>query len=269
MEKMRTTMWQYAPNNSPLPLPQQPFICTDSNLYPLKFNYDTTKQITHDVLKQSLASAEADGVSLAEFLQSKSAPSMSERIPILLLGELANPFQLSRLKLGIIPIINVRLQGLCRTYADGLDSRMISPGIHHITVARTAGWWEKTHLAFATLQQIKKMIQWLNNGRHGEWRPVKPNEGEIRVENEPVLAPPAVDSLSWDGKTETCIGEEPEANGPAFDITQVMVPIYTKLGCYDSRGKIVRCAHVGQREFHSDYFRRGSSKRWQDILHIV
>ena len=269
MEKMKTSMWQYAPNNSPLPLPKTPFVCNDTDLFPLDFSLEGSDEISFDSLKQSLALSEVDNTTLEQFLIANSAPLLSERMPILLLGELANPFQLARLRLGSVPVINVRLQNLCRTYSDGLDSRMIRPGIHHVTLARTKGWWETTHLAFVTLPQAKQMIEWLNNRRHGNWRPVKPNEGNLRVENNSTLSPPPFESLEWDGKTEICIADEPAPNGPAIDITQVMVPIYTKNGCYDSRGKLIRCVHVGQIEFHANFFRRVSSKRCQDILEIV
>ena len=269
MDKMKPSMWQYTPNNSPLPLPNEPFICGDSELYPLEFSTDSAADITFKELDKLLARAEVDGKMLEEFLISRAAPSLADRLPILLLGELANPFQLSRLKLGYVPVINVRLQNLCRTYADSLDSRMIRPGIHHVTLARSEGWWELTHLAFATLPQVKKMIEWLNNRQHGDWRPVKPNEGMLVIENNRVLSPPPFESLNWDGNLETCIADEPPINGPRLDITQVMVPIHTKHGCYDNRGRLIRCVHVGQREFHANYFRRGSSKRWQDILRIT
>ena len=135
MDKMNTSMWQYAPNNSPLPLPKVPFVCSNFDLQPLQFSLDMTEEITLKQLQDSVDSAMLDKTTLGEFLQSNFAPSMNERMPILLLGELANPFQLSRLKLGIIPVVNVRLQGLCRTYADGLDARMIRPGVHHITLS--------------------------------------------------------------------------------------------------------------------------------------
>ena len=269
MEKMNATFWQYTPQNSPHPLPNSPFVCTNSEILPLEFNLDSTNEIQIDELKNSVSKAKLEETNLEQFLAANSAPSMNDRMPILLLGELANPFQLSRLKLGVIPVIKVRINGLCRTYADGLDSRMIRPGIHHITLARTAGWWEATHLAFATLPQMKQMVDWLNNGRRGEWRPVKPKEGSIRVENDLQLRHPTIESISWDGNIETCIEEEPDANGPSFDITQVMVPVHTKYGCYDSRGKMIRCIHVGQRDFHANLFRRGSSMRWQDILDVV
>ncbi len=269
MEEMKSSHWQYTPNNSPQPLPKSPFVCTNTDLLPFEFKLTDGEEIQIDQLKQEVSQAKLNGTVLDEFLAANSAPSLGDRMPILLLGELANPFQLSRLKLGIIPVICVRINGLCRTYADSLDSRMVRPGVHHVTLARTPGWWELTHLAFATLPQMKAMVTWLNNGKRGDWRGVKAKEGSIRVENQPQLRHPSVESITWDGKAETCTDEEPEANGPSFDISKVMIPIHTNYGCYDSRGKIIRCIHVGQREFHANYFRRGSSKRWQDILDIV
>ena len=269
MEKMKLSHWQYTPNNSPQPLPKSPFLCTKTDLQPLDFELTTGEETPIAALKQAVSQALVEDSTLEQFLRSNSAPSLEDRTPILLLGELANPFQLSRLKLGIIPVICVRINGLCRTYADGLDSRMVNPGVHHVTLARTTGWWEVTHLAFATLSQMKTMVTWLNNGKRGDWRGVKPNEGSIRVENNQQLRHPSPQSMMWDGKTETCNDEEPEITGPSFDISQVMIPIHTNYGCYDNRGKIIRCVHVGQREFHTNYFRRGSSKRWQDILDII
>ena len=74
--------------------------------------------------------------------------------------------------------------------------------------------------------------------------------------------------LNWDGVKETISVGSPAPTGPSLDLSNVMVPIHTKWGCYDSRGKIIRCSHVNQRDFHTNYFRRGSSKKWQDILKI-
>lgn len=268
MDKMHPGLWQYTANNSPNPLPRTPFVCTDKELFPLEFELMATEPVTLEVLLQKLSQATVDESTLEEFFTARSAPSMAERKPMLLLGELANPFQLSRLRLGIVPVINVRLGNLCRTYADSLDSRMINPGVHHVTLARTAGWWESTHMAFVTTGQMKSMVEWLNGGKRGHWRPVRPREGIVKVENSTVLCPPP-EAVTWDGVTETCIAAEPDCSGPQFDISDVTVPIHVRHGCYDNRGKIVRCAHVGQREFHANYFRRGSSKQWQDILDIV
>ena len=66
---------------------------------------------------------------------------MAERKPILLLnGELANPYQLGRLKLGAIPVFNVRISDICRTYADSLDNRMINPEYIILPSLETQGW---------------------------------------------------------------------------------------------------------------------------------
>ena len=45
---------------------------------------------------------------------------------------------------------------------------------------------------------MEQMVDWLNNGRRGEWRPVKPKEGSIRVENDLQLRQPTIESISWD-----------------------------------------------------------------------
>ena len=66
---------------------------------------------------------------------------------------------------------------------------------------------------------MKAMVTWLNNGKRVIGG-VKANEGSIRVENQPQLRHPSVESITWDGKAETCTDEEPEANGPSFDISK-------------------------------------------------
>ena len=96
-----------------------------------------------------------------ELLAAHEAPPMSERRPFLLLGELANPYRLQDIGIGPLPIYTIRLSGLCRTYADAFDNREVKPGVLHITLARTAGWWEQSHLALATIDQMKQMVTWL------------------------------------------------------------------------------------------------------------
>ena len=264
-------LWPYSPANSPLPLPESPILVTNSKIYYLKNDQSASDneaildltQIQHYCGKYS-----SEGVNVEQLLEQNSAPLMSDRKPFLLLGELANPFQLNRLNIGAMPVFLVRLEGLCRTYADALDSRMIQPGVHQITIARSPGWWEKSHIAMATIDQMKAMVNWLSNGQKGAWRPVKPAEGKVRFESNPTLIPPELESMDWDGISEIVTQDMPEANGPSIDLKEIMIPIHTKWGCYDSRERIIRCVHVGQREFHTDYFRRGSSKKWQDVLEI-
>jgi hypothetical protein len=48
-----------------------------------------------------------------------------------------------------------------------------------------------------------------------------------------------------------------------------MVPIHTRHGCYDNRGRLARATHLPQRQFHEGMFRRGSSMKWNDVLEIV
>ena len=71
------------------------------------------------------------------------------------------------------------------------------------------------------------------------------------------------------GKKDMVYNEAmPKIKGPELELADIFVPIHTNYGCYDSRGKIIRCAHVGQRKFHEDFFRKGSSKKWDNILKI-
>jgi len=272
MQAKTPNLWQYTPANSPLPLPDGPIIVTKNTIHYLSRKGD--EEVSKDPLnlqemQQYCSDFTCEGETIDSILSQENAELLQDRKPFLLLGELANPFQLNRLNIGPMPIFIIRLENLCRTYADALDNRMINPGIHHVTLARSEGWWEKAHVAMATIGQMKSMITWLNNGRKaGDWKPVKPAEGVIRFENDPQIKSPSMDMLHWDGTSENVKQKPPEPTGPAIELTQIMTPIHTKWGCYDSRGKLIRCSLVGQRDFHTNYFRRGSSKKWQDILKI-
>ncbi|MBT3420331.1 MAG: hypothetical protein HN433_04025, partial [Euryarchaeota archaeon] len=272
MQAENPNLWQYAPANSPLPLPEGPVIVTKTAIHYLTKSDE--EEVSGELLnlqdiQQYCSNYTSEGKTIDSILSLEKAELLQDRKPFLLLGELANPFQLNRLNIGPMPIFTIRLENLCRTYADALDSRMINPGIHHVTLARSEGWWEKTHMAMATIGQMKSMITWLNNGRRaGDWKPVKPAEGIIRFENDFHLQSPSMDMLHWDGSTESVKQETPQPTGPSIELKQIMAPIHTKWGCYDSRGKLIRCSLVGQRDFHTNYFRRGSSKKWQDILKI-
>ena len=268
MQKMKPTMWQYSPSNSPQPLPKSSFLINKTELIPIDLASSKDNQVTIEQLKQICATSKINDKQLSQYLNQISSPDLLHRKPILLLGELANPFQLSRINIGAMPVFTVRISGVCRTYADSLDARMIQPGIHHVTLARCKGWWELTHMALATSEQMKKMVEWLNNNQRATWRLVKPNEGEIMLEHDSTIPSPPASSIHWDGKEETCLDNPPLPSGPKFPISEVIVPVHTKFGCYDNRGKIIRCNHVSQRDFHTNYFRRGSSKKWHEILQI-
>ena len=272
MQPETPNLWQYAPANSPLPLPEGPLMVTSKSIHYLSFEgaeEESKEPLNLQEIQKYCSRFNCEGQSIDALLSRENVSLLQDRKPFLLLGELANPFQLNRLNIGPMPIFMIRLENLCRTYADALDNRMINPGIHHITLARSDGWWEKAHIAMATIEQMKSMIAWLNNGRrNGDWKPVKPAEGRIRFENDPQLQCPTMDMLHWDGNTETVKQETPQPTGPSIELKQIMVPIHTKWGCYDSRGKLIRSSLVSQRDFHTNYFRRGSSKKWQDILKI-
>ena len=268
METRSPRLWPYTPSNSPVALPEECVFFCSSEVIPLRFITPESENIlAGPALQNYCASFESEGGTVESLLAEHDAPPMSMRRPFLLLGELANPYRLQDIGVGPLPIYTVRLSGLCRTYADGLDNREVTPGVIHITLARTAGWWEKTHLAMATVEQMKKMVVWLDQGRKGTWKPVKPAEGMLHFESEN-LAPPVSDDIVWDGHVELVEREEPPVNGSQIDLKQVMVPVHANYGCYDNRGRLARCAHIAQRDFHENMFRRGSSKKWADILDI-
>ena len=111
-----------------------------------------------------------------------------------------------------MPVINVRIDDVCRTWTDTLDSRMMIPGVHHVTVARTHGWWEATHLGFATLPQIRQLVEHLDDRSRGKWKPGKLAEGQVHVLHDASLMAPSVDDLVWDGESERV-----EIDRPPFD----------------------------------------------------
>ena len=268
MESRTPRLWPYTPSNSPVALPKESVFFCSSEVIPLQFPSPYIEEMLEG---QSLQAYCADFTSgsgtVDELLATHGAPPMSDRKPFLLLGELANPYRLQDIGIGPLPIYTIRLSGLCRTYADAFDSREVKPGVHHITLARTAGWWETSHLALATIDQMKQMVTWLDQGRRGTWKPVKPAEGMLHFETQQIL-PPTPEDISWNGHVESVEIQAPEFNGPQIELNQVMVPIHANYGCYDNRGRLSRCAHIGQRDFHENVFRRGSSKKWADILDI-
>ena len=269
MENSSPRLWTYTPSNSPVALPKQPLLYHPNELVPLEFPRNTAEQtLSGKLLQDYCGSFTSNSHTVHDLLQAFDEAPMSERRPFILLGELANPYRLQDIGLGSMPIFTTRISGLCRTYADALDNREVKPGVHHITLARTEGWWESAHLGMATVEQMKRMIAWLDQGRKGTWRPVKPAEGSLHFENG-LLPSPLLDNVSWDGAKEVVESPAPAFTGCEVDLSTVMVAVHTQHGCYDNRGRLARCVHIGQREFHEKMFRRGSSKKWNDILDIV
>ena len=268
MDTRSPRLWPYTPTNSPVALPNECVFFCSSSVIPLQFPLEEGSGVLEGSNLQNYCSQFfSNAGSVDQLLAEYNAPSMDERRPFLLLGELANPYRLQDIGIGPLPIYTVRLSSLCRTYADGLDNREVTPGVHHITLARTEGWWEKSHMAMATISQMKDMVIWLDQGRKGTWRPAKPAEGKLHFEKEELM-PPAVEHISWDGHVEVVNQPAPALSGLEVDLKQVMVPLHTQHGCYDNRGRLARCAHIPQRDFHENMFRRGSSKKWADILDI-
>lgn len=268
MDARSPRLWPYTPANSPVALPKESVFFCSTSVVPLRFPKAQSNEVLDtSSLQVYCAQFMSDGGTVEQLLSEHNAPAMKERRPFLLLGELANPYRLQDIGIGPLPIYTVRLSGLCRTYADALDGREVKPGVHHITLARTAGWWEKSHLAMATIEQMKEMVIWLEQGRKRTWKPVKPAEGMLHFESEE-LVPPSTEQISWDGSVEVIQEKAPPFSGTEIDLKHVMVPIHVQHGCYDNRGRLARCAHIAQRDFHENMFRRGSFKKWADILDI-
>ena len=197
------------------------------------------------------------------------AIDLEKRRPLLIAGELANPYRLCDIMAPDMPIIPVRLEGLCRTWADNLDARDIQPGIHHVTLARSPGWWERSFLTLLELPDMKKLVAWLDGANANTWLPKRLAEGVIRLESDMELMTPNLDDISWDGIDEKVTVEIPAPNGPELDLSTIIVPINTRTGCYNSRGRVIRCVHYPQTEFHEKLFRRGSSFKWDQILDFL
>lgn len=269
MRSASPRLWPYAPANSPVALPDTNLFFASSGLVELSpptSSHDGP--LTGAPLQSYCSSFSSSEGTVDDLLVAKNSAPMNQRRPFLLLGELANPYRLQDIQIGPLPIFTVRLTGLCRTYADGLDPRDTYPGVHHITLARTPGWWELTHMAMATVEQMKAMIAWLDNGKSGMWKPVKPAEGALHFEFERLEAP-AHEDIVWDGESELVEREAPPFTAPEIDRSSVMVPVHTRYGCYDNRGRLARATHLPQRQFHEGMFRRGSSMKWNDVLNTL
>lgn len=255
-------LWANPPGNSPLPLPLEPMFFSPRELCTMKFpKMPDCKSLTLSELREYVGSFVLENGKVVRDLI-----DLEKRRPLLISGELANPYRLCDLMAPEMPLVPVRLENICRTWADNLDSRDIQPGIHHVTIARSPGWWENSFITLLELPDMKKLVSWLDNSAPNTWAPKRLAEGTIRLENDMALATPKLEDLSWDGVDEKVELEVPEANGPSLDLSTIMVPINTRSGCYNSRGRVLRCVHYPQTEFHENMFRRGSSFKWDQIL---
>lgn len=261
-------LWTYSSSNSPLQLPSSSVLFTQRQiiaLEPPEFQ-DTSKVLSREDMITIAQSYQHENIGLDQLLQQNNAPQLSERFPILLTGECANPYRLQDMMMDPLPLLFVRLEHLCRTWADSLDAREVKPGIHHVTLARSEGWWEPTLLGLATRPQMKQILEWLNAGQRDAWKPMKLDEGALRFETDRELPLPTSSDLTWDGEHEGVATEMPLPNGPSISMSEIFVPIHVRLGCYNNRGRLARCLHINQRDFHEKLFRRGSSFKWNELL---
>ena len=85
-------LWPYEPLNSPLPLPQQPVIFSEDELFWIEAEPIDAELMSVDELKNTVSDwKSSSGDSIDSILSKLGAPLMQERRLILLLGELANP----------------------------------------------------------------------------------------------------------------------------------------------------------------------------------
>ena len=269
MDGRSPRLWPYSPASSPVALPETDLFYTPEATWRLTHPDEQPEGMLdlNGLRTWAAMCTNANGALLPDLLAAEGAAPLEQRWPLLLLGELANPYRLAALRCEVAPIFRVRLSDLCRTWTDGQDARHIQPGLHHVTLARSTGWWEVAHLGLFTRPEMKRLTMWLAEDRPGVWKPVRPAEGRLHVENGP-LDHPAREDIQWDGSEERVERPAPAFTGPELDLSTVMVPVHVRRGCYDHRGRLARCVHYPQREFHENVFRRGSACHWEDVLDV-
>lgn len=267
--------WPYSVNSSPEPLPTSAWLHTSRLLMPM--NPPSTTPSPDTIIEapavlewvgSHLVSGEGgeEISTLDDWLKDNDMSPMSARRLYLVIGELGNPYRLADIGISGMPIIPVRMDGICRTWTDVLDNRELHPGIHHVMLARTSGWWERTQLAFPDKDQSRALTTWLNNGSSTVWQQKRLAEGSIRISPAEDLFTPTPNQLEWDGKQEWVEAPSPQPNGAKINLADIIVPLFTRQGIYDHRGRIARCSHHLQRPFHHDIFRRGSAKAWDQAI---
>ena len=160
--------WPYSASSSPDPLPKSAWVQDLRVMYPLANDASpegdeiSAADLLAWVGGLTVIDEEGPASDLNAWLTANNATAIAERRLFLVVGELANPYRLADIGITGMPIIPVRIDGLTRTWIDALDSREVQPGVHHVTLARTEGWWERTLLALPDTGQLKKITAWLN-----------------------------------------------------------------------------------------------------------
>lgn len=269
--------WMYSPNASPEPLPKVAWLHNMSSIFPISTDKDFTigdankeidrERVTKWVGSHTIIGKKGESLgSIDEWLSNNSKTPMSERMMLIVPGELGNPYRLADIGITDLPIIPIRMDGICRTYTDVMDGREIQPGVHHITLARSKGWWEKTQLAFPDKNQARKMSEWINNGRGTNWLWQTLDEGIISIGNDLELESPSREMLEWDGEEEWVEKAAPPISGPIINLNDITVFLHTRQGIYNHRGRVARCVHYPQRVFHLELYRRGSATQWDAAI---
>ena len=99
--------WHYASSNSPLPLPDHPLLFTQRELISLDRlpNESTEGVLEGENLKAHVRRFGTQDMLLDELLAADGSPLIEERRPILLQGELANPYRLQ--EINILSLIHI------------------------------------------------------------------------------------------------------------------------------------------------------------------
>ena len=274
MQNSSPRAWPWSAASSPEPYPEQAWVQSLRMMHGIVLDegIKNKTEVTMDEILNWMAESkvilENEEMKLEEWFSANGKSPVAERTPFLLCGELANPYRLVDLGISGMPIFPVRMDGICRVWTDVIDGREVQPGIHHVTLARTTGWWETTWIGLADKEQARVMTEWLNGGRGTAWRWARLAEGELSIHFGEVLFSPQYDQVSWDGEKESVLIEAPPRTGPVIEKSGVRAILFTKQGCYDNRGKLARCVHFKQRQFHDEMFRRGSAGIWNEIIDI-
>ena len=135
--------WPYTANTSPGALPEHPIRSPPEEVILLDRFAGEVSEDEHqgDMFHAYVQRFGTEDHTLEQLLASADAAPIEQRRPVLLQGELANPYRLRDINMGPLPVLTVRLEGICRTWADGLDPRDTYPGVHHVTwpVLRVGG----------------------------------------------------------------------------------------------------------------------------------
>ena len=132
------------------------------------------------------------------------------------------------------------------------------------SLARTPGWWERSHIGLATKDQLKRIREWLDNGVRSTWRPVKLGEGSVRFEHAPLEAP-TVEDVEWDGATERVSVPAPAPTGPLISLDELLVVVHTARMLQSSGAYRTLRPHASTR-LPRGSVSQGSSHRWDEIL---